>query len=520
MVIDFDQPVPLNAIKIHWAEPYATRFAIEYSNGEQVYFGGHWPGVWKTFPTGNVTGKGGEQLLRLSDQPIKAQYLRIWMTDSSGTAPAGATDPRDRLGFAIREIGAGVIDAAGKFHDRMRHMPTKHQTVTYVSSTDPWHRAVDRDPHVEQPGIDLVFRSGVTRGLPVMLSIPVLYDIPENAAGLAVYAQRSGYAVGRHELGEEPDGQRVDPRDFGALYAQTAKAVHKVVPQAVLGGPSFVTANVDYLGISYNEWIHLFRKELAHRGQSGDFRFLSYEVYPFDDGVAPESKQLPEDTWILADSMKRLGAEDLPLIIGEFNYSAYATEHEVDIGGAMLNVETAAQFLSGGGATAYYYGYEPDKMQEHGGTWGNQLMLLKKNKQSAAIPVATFHVMRLLNTKWMDPNGGTHKAFRMESNLPKAESNRLSAYAVQRPNKSWSMLVINKDPTHAIRMSLANYAGAKDSTGTLFTYSSREFQWKADGANGHPTRNLPPAKTEVRIDQPILLPPWSICVLSTGQSPK
>ena len=40
-------------------------------------------------------------------------------------------------------------------------------------------------------------------------------------------------------MGEEPDGQRVLPEDYATLYIQFAKAIHKSVPNAPLGGPAF-----------------------------------------------------------------------------------------------------------------------------------------------------------------------------------------------------------------------------------------------------------------------------------------
>jgi F5/8 type C domain len=244
VVLDFGKPVPINAMNILWGEPFATRFRIEYATQGRVYFGGHpWnvlSPVWRTFPGGFVQrGKGGEQFLKFG-RTVCARYVRIWMTESSGTAPKGSSDPRDAMGYAIREIMAGE---AGRldFEDHVIHRPGKTQTLCYVSSTDPWHRACDRDPKTEQPGIDRIARCGITRGLPLMLAIPVLYDTPENGAALAAYARRQGIPVSRLELGEEPDGQRIDPADFGALYAQTARRIRSVDSKAVMGGPSFVT---------------------------------------------------------------------------------------------------------------------------------------------------------------------------------------------------------------------------------------------------------------------------------------
>jgi hypothetical protein len=514
VVLEFPKPVPLNALRIAWADPYAAEFTVEFASGGRPYFGGHPPETWTSFAHGHrVTGTGGTQVVKLADQPIPIRYLRLWMTKSSGTAAPGALDLRDRLGYAIREIGAGTLDASGVFHDEVRHLPGKRQTQAYVSSTDPWHRAVDRDPKVEQPGIDLMFRCGITRSLPVMMAIPVLYDIPENAAALAAYGRARGYPIDRYELGEEPDGQRVNPSDYGALYAQTARALRQVEPHAALGGPSFVTGDRTYMRIPYREWIGDFRRSLAHRGQSGDLSFLSFEWYPFDDVMGAASDQLPINIWSLDAAMRRLRSEHLPLILSEFNYSAFSTANEVDLGGAMLNVETAIRFLTNGGRAAYYYGYEPAKLQRTRKSWGNQTMLLDEGR-GAVVPVATYHALRMLTGDCLDPQGGPHEIFDIRSSLGKSWIGYLSSFAVQRPDHSWSVLVINKDPAHGLRLTLAGLPAAQTtSAATLITYSAAQYRWQPDGANGHPALNEPPLRRTVRLDRPISLPAWSIAVL-------
>jgi hypothetical protein len=511
VVLDFGKPVPINAVNILWGEPYATRFRIEYATKGRVYFGGH-PGtlftpVWHAFPKGVVKqGRGGEQFLRLGDKPIMARYLRVWMTAGSGTAPSGSKDPRDAMGYAIREIMAGEAGQLD-FDDHVVHRPGKTQTLCYVSSTDPWHRACDRDPKTEQPGIDRIARCGITRGLPIMLPIPVLYDTPENGAALADYARRSGIPVSRLELGEEPDGQRVDPRDFGALYAQSALRIRKADPGAVMGGPSFVTVDVDgrddqTYRFDKRWWIRDFRDELGRRGQSGDFRFLSFEWYPFDDVEKSGSLQLPRSSPMLARAMSRLRGIGLPLVIGECNYSVFPCRQEVDLAGGLLNAEIAAQFLCGGGDAVYYYGYEPNKLENTCGSWGNQLMLL--NQKGSLTPVATFHTLRLLTREWMDPLGGFHGV------LPVAlrgNSRLLEGWALCRPDRSRSLLLINKDD-HPVTLAVR---GMKVSRACI--YGSREYRWSADGPDGRPLQNLPPTLLKLRADQPISIPAGSLVVI-------
>ena len=509
VVLDFGKPVPVNALNILWGEPYATRFRVEYATGGRVYFGGH-PGnllfpVWHVFPKGSVQGsKGGEQFLKLG-KTVRARWLRIWMTEGSGTAPSGSTDPRDAMGFAIREVMAGE---AGQFDfdDHVIHGPDKQQTLCYVSSTDPWHRACDRDPKTEQPGIDRIARCGISRGLPLMLAIPVLYDTPENGAALASYARRRGIPVSRLELGEEPDGQRVDPRDFGALYAQTSRLIRNADPKAVMGGPSFVTLDVSRADdqtyrFDKHWWIRDFRRELNRHGEGSSFRFLSFEWYPFDDVEEKESLQLPRSVPMLECTMRRYRGLGLPLIIGEYNYSVFPCRQEVDLAGGLLNAEIAAQFLCGGGALAYYYGYEPNRLENTSGSWGNQLMLLKRS--GSLTPVATFHALRLLTSEWMDPRGGSHGVLPVSL---RGGSGLLEAWALRRPDGASSLLLINK-ADHPVTVAVH---GMKPSVSSVYGFG--QYGWLPDGPKGHPVRNLLPVSSVCNGDS-VTLPAFTLAVI-------
>lgn len=514
VVIDFGKMVPINAVNILWGEPYAKSFRVEYATKGRVYFGGHPWNVWHGFSHGTVTnGRGGEQFLKFGKHPLMVRYLRIWMTESSGTAAADSRDPRDGMGYSIREIMAGE---AGRFDfdDHVIHSPDGKQSTTYASSTDPWHRECDRDPKVEQPGIDRIFRCGITRGLPAMLPVPVFYDTPENGAALAGYVRRAGYPLRRMELGEEPDGQRVDPRDFGALYAQSARSLRTLAPDVVMGGPSFVTADVqpedDTYRFDKRWWIRDFMGELKRFGQSDDLRFLSFEWYPFDDVLGHEEDQLPKASGMLARAMKRLHGFGLPLVIGEFNYSVFPCQQEVDLAGALLNAETSAQFLCGGGDVAYYYGYEPNKLEQVCGSWGNHLMLL--NRSGGAVPVATFHALRLLTSEWMDPRGGRHEVLPTRCNGPRDHAGRslVSTFALMRPDGSRSLLLINKDPRNPVRVSPK---GLGITSPRCVTYSAKQYAWKPDGLMGHPSRNMEPSVLRLSKDQFVTLPPWSLTVI-------
>src|SRR5437868_15343553 len=107
---------------------------------------------WHVFPHGDIIkALGGNALVKLADTPIDVKYVRIRLNESSATGPK-SKHIRDRLGFAIREISLGTLDRSGRLNDVITHGVARNkQTDIYVSSTDPWHRTIDRDPDTEQP---------------------------------------------------------------------------------------------------------------------------------------------------------------------------------------------------------------------------------------------------------------------------------------------------------------------------------------------------------------------------------
>lgn len=532
VAIDFWQPVPINALRIHWAAPYATRYEVEYATSmDAFYYGATLPGVWKRFPHGTVTsGTGGTVLLKLAGQPIQAHFIRIRLLESSRTpCTPGSTDIRDALGYAIRELEAGQIDEKGVFRDTMTHQKDKGQTEVYVSSTDPWHRASDLDPGVTQPGFDLVVQSGLTRGLPMMVPVPVLYDTPENAAALAAYLKARGYPVNRIEMGEEPDGQRVDPRDYGALYLQAADRIRTISPEITLGGPSFVCIESENPktvgGYHRGMWIRDFMAYLKERGRLGDFQFLTFEWYPFDFGNRAVPPQVARASRMLANAVALVRAsgvpEDFPLMITEYGYSAFACRPEVDMGGALLNTEFVCQFLSLKGAAAYLYGYEPGNLaNDWGNSWGNNMIFLLGEQGGIRAPTATFHSARLLAREWARPEGGAHTLYPAAATAP-----LVAAYPVLRPDGRWAVMLINKDPKRAYRVALdflKDNAAAPSPFAAPFeklTFSSRQYEWKDLGAKGYPVRSDPPARETVTpkpAGSLVTIPPWSLTVLRSG----
>ncbi|MGH7743064.1 MAG: discoidin domain-containing protein, partial [Candidatus Eiseniibacteriota bacterium] len=303
LAVDLGAPRAVNAIRILWGNPYPRHYRIEYWAGQASAMIDYNPdGEWRRFSAGETTaGRGGAALQRLCEAPVKTRFVRITLWESSHTAVSGSADPRDSLGFALREISIGTADDAGHLHDLVRHgSSASRQSWVLVSSTDPWHRERDRDPDVEQPGIDLIFRSGLTHELPALVAVGVLYDTPANAAALLRYLRWRGYSVPRLELGEEPDGQRVTPEDYAALYLQAADSLRVVDARIILGGPSWQSAVNDEMVVWPDRasqgrrrgWLGRFLDALENRHALDRLGFFSFEWYPFDNPCGSTAAQL------------------------------------------------------------------------------------------------------------------------------------------------------------------------------------------------------------------------------------
>ncbi len=519
IAIDFRRLRSVNAVRLRWGVPYAKRFSVQYSDDSDIDVTN--PGVWHTPPRAQAAVTGDTSTLVFSPIPVRLRYLRVVMDEFSGTAPAGSHDIRDRLGVAVRKVYAGTVDQAGRLHNLIRHAPDQRQTTIWVSSTDPWHRARDRDPNVEQPGLDLVFRSGLTNGLPLLLPAAVLYGDPHNAAFEVAYLKARGYRVTHLELGEEPEEQFVAPADYAALAWQAARAVRAVDPTLVLGGPSIVLLHA--AEDPEPSWTARLAAYQRRQSRERQLAFYSFEWYPFDDVCASSAKQLAGASGLLAAAVKRLHrdgvAPDVPLFMTEYGFSPYASRAAVDLPGALLNAEIVAQFLTLGGARAYLYGYPPDFVIEDQpcgrdpqNAWGNNMLFLNGPAGRARIPMPTYYAARMLTQDWASPAGGPHRLYRVDCE----KCATVSAFALKRPDGALSLLLINKDPSRVVVVRPVIVGEQDEFAGSRFDlirYSRKNYAWHAAGKDGRPTRDIPPERITLAGRPTLDLPPYSLTVV-------
>jgi hypothetical protein len=495
VVLDLNSDEPVDTIKIAWAAPFATRYLVQYWSGSAEPIHSPTSGTWSTFTHGAISaGNGASEPVRLSDLPVHARYIRIWMTQSSNTCDThGDSDPRNCAGYSIREIYMGTTSPDGVFHDLMRHTPDQEQTPTYASSIDPWHDAKSPVNDKEaQVGFDLFFQSGVTQKLPAVIPIAMLYDNPDNAAAEIQYLEKHKYPIAYVEMGEEADGQFMLPEDYGALYLQYADALHRVDPALKLGGPSFQGVNQDIESWpdeqGRSSWLGRFLDYLKRRGRLQDLQFFSFEHYPLEPCKINWASlyEEPELVTHIMDVWRNDGVpRDIPMFITETNLSSAASETYMDTFGGLWLADFVGSFLSSGGNAVYYFHYLPLQM-EHGcnGSAGTFGMFSVDQDYKIEQPLAQFFASQMINHDWLDMAGGTHRTYPAASDVQDGAGHTLvTAYAVKRPDGQWSVMLINKDQQNSETVHLSFENKASNAAAFLSgdveeaVFGSQQYHW-------------------------------------------
>ena len=514
VTVDLAGTLPVDAIRIAWAEPFARRYLVQYWTGTADPLKQPTKGTWVTFPGGHVgEGIGGTVTLALAPSPLPVRHLRLRMTESSNTCDShGPQDRRNCVGYAIFELFLGTRSADSRFHDVVRHTADQDQTATVCSSIDPWHEATDLGPTTrEQVGLDLFYHSGYTRGLPAMIPIAMLYGTPDDAAAQIAYLKRRGYPVSWVEMGEEPDGQFMLPEDYGALYLQFADALHRVDPSLKLGGPVFEGVNDDIEvwpdADGRASWLGRFVDYLRAHGRLPDLSFMSFEHYPFEPCTIQWSALYDEPSLIehIVGTWRQDGLPPaIPLFVTEVNIAWNTGESFVDTFGALWLADYVGAFLTAGGSGLFYFHYLPGPLRggcnQSYGTFG---MFAVGPDYAIRQPTSQFFASQLLTGEWVQPGAGRHHVFRAASDVLDGVGHVLvTAYALHRPDGQWSLLVVNKDQENAHRVRITfdddrrSARGFRGPTSTV-VFGSAQYRWHAKGADGFADPDGPAVRTSI-----------------------
>jgi hypothetical protein len=532
IVIDLGQRREVDAIRIAWAAPYAKKYRVQYWTGEEAIKKPA-AGSWSDFPSGSIDkGTGGIATHKLAPSPLSVRFVRVEMTESSETCdPRIADDRRNCVGFAAYEVELGTLVGKDNFHDLVRHEPSQSQTTTFCSSVDPWHQPADIDPERgEQTGFDLFFTSGITRGLPAMIPVAILYGTPEDSAAEIAYVQKRGYPISYVELGEEADGQYMTPEHYAAMYLQWAAAIHRVAPGLKLGGPAFTGVNEDIKAWpdahGNASWFGRFLGYLKAHGREGDLAFMSFEHYPYEpckvtwDSLYDEPRLM---THIMQAWRDDGLSADVPLLATEVNIAWQANETFVDLFGGLWLADQVGAFLAAGGRATYYFHYFPRRLSPQcDGTWGGFTMFTADDAHRVQQPISQYFAAQLVTQEWVKPGNEVHRVFPASSEVNDAQGRTVvTAYAVERPDGQWSLLLINKDrhDSRAVRIAFRDAGGRKDlafsGSVSVATFGADNYVWHPNGADSYANPDGPLARTSqpARPDGEFTLPKASATVL-------
>ena len=546
IVIQLQAKQIVTAIRLDWAEPYAKSYRVQHWQGRDDPMDNPASGDWKDYPSGVVrAGRGGTETLQLSSTQVATQYVRVLMTESSNTCDThGKADRRNCVGYAIKEVYVGTLNQ-GQFHDILHHAPGQEQTFTYSSSIDPWHepsnlyKIPDRMESGDQVGFDLFFTSGITRGLPAMVPVAMLYSTPEDAAAEITYLKKRGYPISRIEMGEEPDGQYMGPEDYAALYLQWAAALHKIDPTLQLGGPVFegVSEDIKFWPDSHGEtsWFKRFLSYLKTHNRLSDLSFMSYEHYPYYDGTCQGPwSNLYKEPEILTHIMQVWRDDGLPanvpMIDSETN--APGADVAVEVFGALWVGDTFPAFLTAGGKGSFYHTALPYSTPHPAcdNSWGTYHMFTTDHQYVIKQRTSQFFAAQMLTQEWAEPKDAEHRLFRAATDIKDAEGHALvTAYAVLRPDGQWALMLINKDydNSHTVNITFHDTEANSDSSfvGPVdrITFGKEQYTWHSALRNGYADPDGPAARSTLPAGtERYMLPPASMTVLRgrIGVTPK
>jgi hypothetical protein len=533
VVVDLKAAKEVNAVRIAWASPYATRYQVEYWVGADALDFDFGPkGEWKSFPTGSQTNaRGGTEVLKLTDAPVQTRFVRVSMTESSNTCDEhGSQDIRNCIGYAMQHIAVGTADGQGAFVEAPKEASEKDTTYD-VSSIDPWHSSgdVSDSGSYQHTGFDLFFTSGLTNNLPAMIPVTMLYGTPDDAAAQIAYIEKRGYRIGYVEMGEEPDGKHAMPEDYAALYIQWAKAIHDVDASLKLGGPIFEGVNEDIHvwpdAKGRTSWMGRFVDYLKAHGRLSDLAFVSFEHYPFEPCTITWKTLYAEPG--LMKHILQVWREDgvpknVPLMVTESHLASNLTGPMSTIFAALWLADNVGSFFEGGGAAFYHSPIQPQGIQGSclgSASWSNFVSDEHYTIKGYTSPYFAAH---MINLEWLQHRAGMHSMFPSSTDIKDGEGNLLvTSYAVRRPDGNWSLMLVNRDETspHTIRVQFEDSTGSSGGSFSgavrVVTFGSEQYVWINDGANSHADPDNPPAGSTIVANSQttFTLPKASVTVL-------
>jgi hypothetical protein len=214
------------------------------------------------------------------------------------------------------------------------------------------------------------------------------------------------------------------------------------------------------------------------------------------------------------------------MFITETNIGAGDDESFLDIFAALWWTDFVGAFFEAGGNAVYYFHYIPLGQSQgcHNTSPGTFSMFTMNKNYEIQQPTSQYFAGQILTQEWVQPGSGEHRVFQSSSDIVDGAGHTLvTAYALQRPDGEWAVMLVNKDQlnAHPVRIVFeSGEARATHFTGqvTNVTFGSEQYKWISDSSNpvgGVADPDGPPARYTANADASTMfnLPKASVTVI-------
>ena len=181
----------------------------------------------------------------------------------------------------------------------------------------------------------------------------------------------------------------------------------------------------------------------------------------------------------------------MPMLITESNLSPRATESMMDMFGGLWLADYIGSFLDVGGNGVYYFHYLPLKMEEGcNGSQGTFGMFTVNADYAIEQPLSQYFASRMINYEWLQHDGASHTMFPSTGTYNDGAGHTLvTSYAVQRPDGTWSVMLVNRDQHNAHRVGIV-FKNLRPKTENYFSgtvdaayFGPEQYQMASGAAN-------------------------------------
>ena len=200
---------------------------------------------------------------------------------------------------------------------------------------------------------------------------------------------------------------------------------------------------------------------------------------------------------------------NIPFFMTEGNIGGGAGPSTVKSG--LWLADYVGSMMSEGAGATYYFHYMPYPRQLGG--FGNFLWI-DENYRVIGYP-PQYLAAQLITKEWVQPVDAPHRLFKASSDVTDAAGTVLvTAYAVERPDGQWSVMLVNRDQfiDHTVKLVFADTETNRDryfsASVDRITFGSAEYQWHPEGRPEvtpiptDPRRNPPSLAAQRRELQP------------------